>query len=129
MSLCIPTPADVARLLGVLEEYGRDEVWFGVWHVYHLSPQPDQITFEVLDGNGTVLRDHWGRIRRQTWQLLTPNLRMAYGDQVHVWREGKGARVRFVPLVPEPQAEPSLIQESWQQVPPEMPGTAIAADH
>lgn len=129
MSLCAPTPADVARLLNVLEAYGRDEVWFRVWHIYHLSPQPDQIAFEVLDGNGTILRDRWGRIRRQTWQLLTPDLRVAYGDRVHVWREGKGVGVRFVPLVPNPRAEPSFIQEKWHPVPPEMSGMAIAAEH
>ena len=129
MSLCMPTPADVARLLGMLEAYGRDEVWLRACHIYHLNPQPDQIAFEVLDEHGNVLRDRWGRIRQQTWQLLTPNLRVECGDQVHVWREGKRVRVRFVPLIPEPQAEPSFLQERWQPVAVEMPGMVMAADH
>ncbi len=128
MSLCIPTPADVTRLLGVLEAYGRDAVWLRVWHVYHLGPQPDQICFDVVDENGTVLRDRSGRTQRQTWQALTPNLSVACGDQVYVCREGKGVRVRFVPLVPGLQVEKSFSENQWRLVPLEMSGLIATAE-
>ncbi len=113
MSLCLPTPADVARLLRLLDAYDRDAIWLRVRHVYHLSIQPDQISFDVLDVDGTVLRDRWGRIQRQTWQALTPDLHVAYGDQVHVCRHGDGVRVRYLALLAELHVEQSFTQEEW----------------
>ena len=112
MSVCSPSPAEVERLVRVLDDYGRDELWLRAGHFYTLLTQPDQITFVAEDAAGRVLADRTGQVRSITLQLHARSIQIALGQRVHLARAGQGVRVEILPLC----ADHAFAAQRWPPV-------------
>ena len=97
MPCCSPGPAEVAHLLGLLGLYGRDEICLRAKRVYQLSGQPDQVSFEVVDVNGVMLRDPKGLLLCHTLQCHSPEACVGPGQLVLLRRDGNGVQVDILP--------------------------------
>ena len=106
----MPRSAPDARatqcLLTLLHAYDRAELWLRIRRYYRLLSQPDQVWVEVVDAQGTVLPDRFGRVQTHTLQVPADWGAVTAGQLVHLRHVGEGVWVERLAHPPGPLIAP-----------------------
>ena len=101
-----PDTRATQRLLALLDAYVRGELWLRIRRYYRLGLQLDQVWVEVVDAQGVVLPDRFGRVHTHTLQVPAAWGQVAAGQVLHLRREGEGVWVERLPDLPGPLIAP-----------------------